>query len=176
MRPQGVALSQTEKGSRSYRCVLRANHCRFRASALLYTKAAARVRQQEAKVDPKRGCVVRSDVAQCSASRRASDGGESLAPTAGLPTSFATSESAALNFVVGGAKILADLAGGAGSGSGVCAGRDARGCRAGAAAAAAPSRACGGKGSAESWQCWRRRKKVESRRMRLTPSALPPAR
>ena len=126
-------------------------------------------------MDPKRGCVVRSDVAQCSASRRASDGGESLAPTAGLPTSFATSESAALNFVVGGAKILADLAGGAGSGSGVCAGQDARGCRASAAAAAAPSRACGGKGSAEIWQCWRRRKKVESRRMRLTPSVLPPA-
>ena len=45
----------------------------------------------------------------------------------------------------------------------------------GAAAGAAPSRACGGNGSAESWQCWRRRKKVESRRMRLTPSALPPA-
>ena len=87
-------------------------------------------------MDPKRGCVVRSDVAQCSASRRASDGGESLAPTAGLPTSFATSESAALNFVVGGAKILADLAGGAGSGSGGCAGQDARGCRAGATAAA----------------------------------------
>ena len=113
-------------------------------------------------------------MAQCNASRRANDGGESLAPTLGLPTSFATSESAALNFVVGGAKILADLAGGAGSGSGVCAGQDARGCRAGAAAAA-PSRACGGKGSAEIWQCWRRRKKVESRRMRLTPSPLPPA-
>ena len=95
-----------------------------------------------------------------------------MAPTAGLPTSFATSESAALNFVVGGAKILPDLSG---SGSGLSARQDARGCRAGAATGAARSMACGGKGSAEIWQCWRRRKKVESRRMRLTPSPLPPA-
>ena len=52
-------------------------------------------------------------MAQCNASRRANDGGESLAPTLGLPTSFATPASAALNFVVGGAKILPDLSGSA---------------------------------------------------------------